>query len=124
MKPIFAVYIVAAILACLGWNTRGHASEADQTVQDPTITRPKPPTGQTPGEHQPGALFCAFGDNQDEFVHVLLCRFEDSEDCVLTAPKPLKAMLQRFDAMKILKIGSTDDGCSELIFSGYLKSRE
>jgi hypothetical protein len=78
--------------------------------------------GQTPGEHQPGALLCVFRDNEDEFVHVLLCRFEDSENCVLTAPKPLKVMLQRFDAVKLLKIGSTDDGCSELTFSGNLKS--
>jgi hypothetical protein len=78
--------------------------------------------GQAPGEHQPGALLCAFRDKQDEFVHVLVCRFEDSENCVLTRPKPLKAMLKRFDAVKMLKIGSTDDGCAELTFSGNLKS--
>ena len=80
--------------------------------------------GQTRSEHQPDALTCAFRDSQNESIHVLLCRFEESEDCALTAPMPLRVMLQRFEAVKILKIGSTDDGCSELIFSGYLKSPE
>jgi hypothetical protein len=121
MKSVLAALTIIAISACV-CSTRSHAKDAEQTLEDPTETRPSLPMGQTPGEHQPGALFCAFRDNQDEFVHVLFCRFEDSEDCVLTAPKPLKAMLQRFDAVKMLKIGSTDDGCSEITFSGHLKS--
>ena len=121
MKPVLAALTIVAISASV-CSTRSHAKDAEQTLENPTETRPGLPMGQTPGEHQPGALFCAFRDNENEFVHVLLCRFEDSENCVLTAPKPLKAMLQRSNAVKMLKIGSTDDGCSELTFSGNLKS--
>lgn len=122
MKPVLAALAIVAMSAGIVCSTRSPAKDAEQPLDDPIERRPGLPMGQTTGEHQPGALYCAFRDAQDEFVHVLLCRYEDSEACVLTAAKPLKVMLQRFDAVKMLKIGSTDDGCSELTFSGILKS--
>jgi hypothetical protein len=115
MKALPAALAVAAICASTGWNSRGYASEAGDIVEDPAVTQPMLPQG---------ALGCAFEDPSITDIHVLLCRFEESENCVLTAPMPFKVMMQRFEAVKILEISSTPEGCSKVTFSGTLKEPE
>jgi hypothetical protein len=115
MKALLATLAVAAICASAGWNSSGHASEAEETVEDPAEMRPTLPRG---------ALGCVFEDRNGTEIHVLLCRFEESEDCVLTAPMPLKDMMQKFEAVKIFEISSTPEGCSKVTFSGTLKEPE
>ncbi|WP_119391149.1 hypothetical protein [Taklimakanibacter lacteus] len=115
MKPFLAALAVVALCAFPGWITRGHAAEAEDTNEDSTEAQPK---------FLQGALNCAFEDGGSTEIHVLLCRFDVSETCVLTAPMPFRDALQGFAEVKILGISSTAEGCSKITFSGSMKSPE
>lgn len=124
MKPVLTALIGAALLASVGWSKHSYALEAEQPLEDSAVTRPKLSIPQNDGGKSQGSLACVFRDHRSKILHVLLCRFEKSKACVLTAPVPLRDLLQKFEATKIIKIGSTPDGCSELTFRGSLKSPE
>lgn len=74
------------------------------------------------GKSARGALFCTYEKQERAEMHVLLCRFEDSETCVLTNPTPLRELMRGYQAVRILAIGSTPEGCSRLTFTGSLKA--
>jgi hypothetical protein len=109
---LVAAIAVSLVCGAVCWITPGNALEAGQSVEGSTATQQKIPRG---------ALACAIEDSDDALTHVLLCRFDDVEDCVLTAPMPFKKIMQKFEEVKILGIGSTPEGCSQITFSGSLK---
>ncbi len=114
MKVLHAAIAVAALCASLDWCTGGYALEAEQTEENSTTAKPMLPQG---------ALGCALTEGDDTELHVLLCRFEEAESCVLARPKSLRAVMGRFKKVKILEISSTPEGCSKIVFSGSLKRR-
>lgn len=111
MRPILAALIAAAM--SLAPSMRAPAKEAEVEPPGPTTAQPSLPRG---------ALACALSDDGSALVHVLLCRFEESEGCTLNAPAPFRDMMQKFEGIQILKIGATPEGCSEITFSGSLKN--
>ena len=120
MKPFFAALGAAALWAS-GPLPDSHAAESEPELQDSIVTtRPKLPMLKD-GKQKRSVLLCSFRSQRSQVTHVLSCRFADSKDCVLAAPVPLKEMLQRFDGVKITKIGASPDGCSELTFRGSLR---
>lgn len=115
MKPFLSALAVAALCAFPGWITRGHAAEVEDTNEDST---------EAQSNLLQGSLNCALEDGGSTEIHVLLCRFDMSETCVLPAPMPFRNAMQRFAEVKILGISSTAEGCSRITFSGSMKSPE
>lgn len=119
MKPFLAVLALAALCLTTEEFTRAQAAETDPAIEGLDAT----PLGlPMQGKSARGALSCAYEDRSSAEIHVLLCRFEDSESCALTDPVPLRALMLRYDAVKIIGIGSTPEGCSRVTFTGSLKA--
>ena len=113
MKPYLAIIAVAALCTSAGWCTRGYALEAEQPEGDSTTAKPMLPQG---------ALGCTLTEGDETELHVLLCRFEEVESCVLARPRPLQVVMRKFQEVRILEISSTPEGCSKITFSGSLKN--
>jgi hypothetical protein len=114
MKALLAILAIGSVGASIDWCTRGYALDAEQPEEDTTTTKPM---------LSQGALGCALTDSDEKQLHVLLCRFEETESCALVRPKPLRVVMKRFHEIKILEISSTPEGCSKITFSGSLKTR-
>lgn len=122
MKPLPAALAIVTLCFFTGGFTRGHALETEPTLEDPAATPPERPKQDKQSKFPQGALTCTLEDQTSTEVHVLLCQFENSETCVLANTTPLRALMQRYDGVKILMIGSTPEGCSKLTFTGSLKT--
>lgn len=119
MKPLFAVLALSALCASTGALTRGHAAETKPAIESPNAKPLGLPMQGKPGH---GTLSCTFEEESNAELHVLLCRFEHAESCPLKNPVPLRILMLRFDAVRIIGIGSTAEGCSRVTFTGSLKA--
>lgn len=100
----------------------GQAAETEPAVEVPDATPLGPSMQNKHSDSGLGALSCVYEDQKSAEIHTLICRFENSESCVLSNPTPLRSLMQRYEAVKILMIGSTPEGCSKLTFTGSLKT--
>lgn len=99
---------------------RGEAAETAPTFEEAPGAKPLGAPMQ--GKSARGALLCTYEDQSNAEIHVLLCRSENSEGCALTNPVPLRALMLRYDQVKILAIGASPEGCSRVTFTGSLKT--
>lgn len=99
----------------------GRAAETEPALEAPAAKPLGPSMQNKRSISGQGRLSCVYEDQQSTDVHVVLCSFEDSEGCVLTNPTPLRVLIRRYDAVRILMIGSTSEGCSRVTFTGSVK---
>lgn len=122
MKLLRVAFAVFALCALPGRTTPGGAAETEPAVEAPDAT-PLGPSMQTKrGGSGRGVLSCTDDDQNSPEIHTLICRFEDSESCVLSNATPLPALLRKYERVRFLMIGSTPEGCSSLTFTGTLKA--
>lgn len=122
MKPFLAAFAGFALCIFTGWPSPGQTAETVPALEAPNATPLGPPMQSTRKSSGRGMLSCTYEDQKNAEIHVLLCRFEDSESCVLINPTPLQALMQKYEGVKFLVIGSTPEGCSKLTFTGSLKT--
>jgi hypothetical protein len=118
MKSRLATIAVFALCVCTGGFTRAQAAETGTEMEAPGAS---PLGAPMQGKAARGALLCTYEDQSDTEVHVLICRSENSEGCALTNPVPLRALMRRYDGVKILSIGASPEGCSRVTFTGSRK---
>ena len=114
MKTFVAALVLVAVAASLGLITRGHATEAEESGEEASGASLNFPQGE---------LACVLEDGGETLVHVLLCRFENSERCDLSAASPVQELVAKFEEVKFLKIAPTPEGCSEITFSGSSRNQ-
>lgn len=117
MKPLDTTLALFFLCTVIGGSTLTQAAETG--LEAPGTSPLGTPMQGKPGR---GALSCTFEDQSNAELHVLLCRFEDAESCALSNPVPLRALMLRYDAVRIIGISSTAEGCSRVTFTGSLKA--